>query len=83
MYPVVLLLLSRDYRPDTDEFNYFDFTPDERGTIMRHFPSYLRFTEHLRMAGLLFHHLGLSLPELSLLCAVEIVRSTSVFNNRV
>ncbi|VDP77676.1 unnamed protein product [Echinostoma caproni] len=78
MYPVVLLLLSRDYRPETDEYNYFDFTPEERSTIMRHFPSFLRFPEHLRMTGRLLHHLRLSLPELSLLCAVEIVRREDV-----
>ncbi|CAL8083135.1 unnamed protein product [Calicophoron daubneyi] len=75
MYPVVMLLLSRDYQPETDEYNYFDFTPEERTVIMHHFSTYIRFTEHLRMAGRLLHHLGLTLPELSLWCAVEILRN--------
>ncbi|KAG5442081.1 hypothetical protein CSKR_102848 [Clonorchis sinensis] len=75
MYPVMLLLLSRDYHPDTDEYNYFDFTDEERAVIMHHFPTFQRFTEHLRMAGRLLHHLGLSLPELSLSAAVEILRN--------
>lgn len=75
MYPVVLLLLSRDYQPDTDEYNYFDFPPEERAMIMHHFPTFIRFTEHLRMAGRLLYHLGLSLQELSLCSAVEILRN--------
>ncbi|KAA3679217.1 uncharacterized protein DEA37_0006715 [Paragonimus westermani] len=75
MYPVVLLLLSRDYQSETDEYNYFDFTLEERAIIVHHFPSFVRFTEHLRMAGRLLHHLGLSLPELSLSSAVEILRN--------
>ncbi|CAH8509177.1 unnamed protein product [Dicrocoelium dendriticum] len=75
MYPVVLLLLSRDYQPDTDEYNYFDFPPEERAMIMHHFPTFIRFTEHLRMTGRLLYHLGLSLQELSLCSAVEILRN--------
>ncbi|CAH8433299.1 unnamed protein product [Heterobilharzia americana] len=75
MYPVFLLLLSRDYCPETDEYNYFDFPLNEREVIIRHFPSFRRITEHLRVSGRLMHHLNLSLPELSLSCAAEILRN--------
>ncbi|VDP62630.1 unnamed protein product [Schistosoma mattheei] len=74
MYSVLLLLLSRDYCPETDEYNYFDFPAKEREVIMRHFPTFKRITEHLRVSGRIMHHLNLSLPELSLSCAAEILR---------
>ncbi|CAH8496747.1 unnamed protein product [Schistosoma rodhaini] len=75
MYSVLLLLLSRDYCPETDEYNYFDFPAKEREVIMRHFPTFKRITEHLRVSGRIMHHLNLSLPELSLSCAAEILRN--------
>ncbi|KAH8855859.1 Nuclear receptor ROR-alpha B [Schistosoma japonicum] len=75
MYSVLLLLLSRDYCPETDEYNYFDFPPQEREVIMRHFPTFKRITEHLRVSGRVMYHLNLSLPELSLSCAAEILRN--------
>ncbi|KAL3316440.1 hypothetical protein Ciccas_004914 [Cichlidogyrus casuarinus] len=75
MYSVLLLLLSRDFQTDTDHFNYFDFSSEERAVIMHHFPSFRRIEEHLCISGRLANKLKFTLQELSISCAIEILRN--------
>lgn len=80
MYPIMLLLMARDYEPGTDKYNYFDFAHSEQFVILHHFPCFIRLTEHLSISGRFFHHLGLSLPEFAIACTLEILKRMPTLN---
>uniref|UniRef100_A0A5K3ELX8 NR LBD domain-containing protein n=2 Tax=Mesocestoides corti TaxID=53468 RepID=A0A5K3ELX8_MESCO len=82
MYPVMLLLMARDFEPAEGKYNYFDFTPSERDVILRHFPSYNRVVEHLSISGRFFQQLNLSLSEFSFVCAIEILRNFQILTGQ-
>ena len=67
-------MLSRDYNPTEDRFNFLDFTSIERDIILRHFPIYNRVVEHLKISGSYFHQLNLTHTEFVYACAIEILR---------
>ncbi|TPP57451.1 Nuclear receptor 2DBD gamma [Fasciola gigantica] len=76
MYPLMLLELSRDYvNGDSTQYNYFDFTEDEREVIFKHFPTFHTIIGHLIRSGEFLHRIRLDNIELVLVCAQEVFKS--------
>ncbi|BHF79935.1 hypothetical protein SprV_0702305900 [Sparganum proliferum] len=80
MYAAMLLLLARDYEPATGKYNYFDFSAEERNVILSYFPSFTRISDHLSITGRLYQELALTLPEFTLVCAIEILKNFAVLS---
>nr|VZI28417.1 unnamed protein product [Spirometra erinaceieuropaei] len=80
MYAAMLLLLARDYEPATGKYNYFDFSAEERDVILSYFPSFTRINDHLSITGRLYQELALTLPEFTLVCAIEILKNFAVLS---
>ncbi|VDN31149.1 unnamed protein product [Dibothriocephalus latus] len=80
MYASMLLLLARDYEPTTGKCNYFDFSAEERNVILRYFPPFTRIIDHLSITGRLYQELALTLPEFTLVCAIEILKNFAVLS---
>lgn len=74
IYSFTLIQLSVDFDLDRDEYNYFDFTKQEREIILRHFPSYEVICQHLVESGRLIKMCALDHVELALLSYLEFVR---------
>ncbi|KAA0198729.1 Nuclear receptor 2DBD gamma [Fasciolopsis buskii] len=76
MYPLMLLELSRDYvNGDSTQYNYFDFTEEEREVIFGHFPTFHTIIGHLIRSGEFLHRIRLDNIELVLVCAQEVFKS--------
>uniref|UniRef100_A0A0X3NNT8 Uncharacterized protein n=1 Tax=Schistocephalus solidus TaxID=70667 RepID=A0A0X3NNT8_SCHSO len=80
MYASMLLLLARDYEPATGKCNYFDFSVEERDVILRFFPPFSRIKDHLSITGRLYQELALTLPEFTLVCAIEILKNFAILS---
>ncbi|GAA50395.1 peroxisome proliferator-activated receptor gamma [Clonorchis sinensis] len=72
MYPITMIQLSKDFQPSTMEYNYFNFTAQEREIILRHFPDFLPVADQLRVAGTVLHPFNLDETETALLCCIQL-----------
>ncbi|KER30868.1 hypothetical protein T265_13094, partial [Opisthorchis viverrini] len=72
MYPITVIQLSKDFQPSTMEYNYFNFTAQEREIILRHFPDFLPVADQLRVAGTVLHPFNLDETETALLCCIQL-----------
>ncbi|KAA0193380.1 Nuclear receptor 2DBD-beta [Fasciolopsis buskii] len=71
-----VLELIRDYvNGDSTQYNYFDFTEEEREVIFGHFPTFHTIIGHLIRSGEFLHRIRLDNIELVFVCAQEVFKS--------
>lgn len=78
MYPIILIMLGQCYDLATGQYNYFNFTPEERDVIMSHFPSFTKICEHLTESGNFIQRCAFDDKATALLCAIQLTRSSKL-----
>lgn len=78
MYPIILIMLGQCFNLATGQYNYFNFTPEERDVIMGHFPSFTKICEHLTVSGTYIQQCAFDEKAIALLCAIQLTRSSKL-----
>ncbi|XP_074663074.1 uncharacterized protein LOC141915447 [Tubulanus polymorphus] len=75
LYQIVLFILSNDFQPENQEYNYFNFSPDERDAIFLNFPPFRLLQSHFFHMGEMLINMELDSTEFAFMSALQLVAS--------
>ena len=73
MYPIVLIMLSKDYQLKTESYNYFVMSKAEEEMIIKTFPPFSYLLSGFHTVGKAVKEMDMDDMEIAFLCSIHLM----------